>query len=172
MVRDVLSDQDLDPIVRGLSIERLEASLTERAAAALGADRSISVRIDEGGVPRVFEGDVRVEDAKLSSRLELDLVARLAPTIGVARVDVKRGVRPSKPHAVTPHEEPAKQTPAASVAPWIDVARRLASLARKQNARIAALEAAAGLTSNAPNLRDVERELQLIEAAIEDASRS
>ncbi len=172
MVREVLSDQDLDPTVRALSIERLEASLTERAASALGAERSIAVRIDEEGVPRVFEGDVHIEDAKLSSRLELDLVARLAPTIGLARVDVKRGVRPSKPHAITPHERSAERAPAASVAPWIDVARRLASLARKQNARIAALEAAAGLTSNASNLRDIDQELQVIEAAIEDASRS
>lgn len=171
MVRDVLADQDLDPTVRALAIERLEAALTERAVKELGGEREVTVRLGDDGVARIFTGETRIDDARLSSRLDLDLVARLAPTVGAARIDVKRGARPSKPRPLAAPDL-APEEPLAPVSPWVGIARRLTSIARSQNARIAALEAALGAPSNATELRDFERELREIEAAIEVASRS
>lgn len=169
MVRDVLADPDLDPTVRALAIERLEASLHERATSLLGADRAIRVRLDEAGVPRVFEGDAELVDEVVTKRLELELLARLAPTVGAARVDVKRGARPSKPRDPTPRDESVNVT--AEGPPWAELVRRLAALARRQNARIAALEAAIGADRSTSEHRDIEQELRRIEATVQ-ASKS
>lgn len=161
MVREVLADPDLDPTVRALSIERLEASLLERAQARLGADRDLSVRLEDDGVVTVFEGAAPLDDGALTAHLDLTLVAKLAPTIGAARVDVKRGVRPSKPRPSRVTEPPAEL--ALAPVAWTEIAQRLAALVRLQEARIAELEAALGVTASR---REFEVELRAIEAAL------
>lgn len=161
MVRDVLADPDLDPTVRALSIERLEASLLERARAHLGADRDLSVRLDDDGSVSVFEGATTLDDASLTAHLDLALVAKLAPTVGAARVDVKRGVRPSSLRAAKASAGPSHE--AEEPVSWVEVARRLTALVALQHARITELEAALGVSGSR---REFETELRAIEAAL------
>ncbi len=161
MVREVLADSDLDPVVRSLSIERLEATLLERARARLGAHRDLSVHLADDGTVAVFESSAPLEDAALSAHLDLALVATLAPTIGAARVDVKHGHRPTKKRTAAPADAPLAAAEATTS--WVDVARRLTALLRLQSARIAELEAALGAKSAHP---EVDRALNDIEAAL------
>lgn len=158
LVREVFTDPDLDPVVRDLAIERLEAVLLARARSLVGARDDLAVTLDEAGTITVFGGSAEITDAALSARLERALLASLASTVGVARLDAKRGVRASR--------APAREQAACDLAEtpsWPALAQRLTSLIRLQHRRIVELEAALG-TRAEPDA--MEQELQRVEAML------
>lgn len=116
MVRGVLSDADLDPEVRALAVERIEARLALRARALLGEARELAVTLGDDGVARVTDGGAALDDATLASRLALDLVASIAPVMGAAH-DVKNGVRAARRPAPPAAASEATDAPEAPAAP-------------------------------------------------------
>jgi hypothetical protein len=174
MVRGVLADADLDPEVRALAVERIEARLALRARAHRGEARELAVTLGEDGVARVTDGGVALDDPALASRLALDLVASLAPAMGAARHDVKNGVRAARrpaPAAPAP-AAPAPEAPApAPEAPSLHaLTLRLVRVVALQQSRIAALEAALGEGRSADGARaDIMTELREVEACLSRA---
>lgn len=174
MVRGVLADSALDPEVRALAVERLEARLAQRARAHLGEGRDLTVTLGDDGVARVTDGAVALDDAALATRLALDLVAAIAPAMGAARHDVKNGVRAARRPKqqteargleATAPEAPAPEAPAPSLR---EVTLRLVRIVAQQQARIAALEARLDVAPDAAH-REVGEALRAIEAHLRDA---
>ena len=166
MVRGVLSDADLDPEVRALAVERIEARLALRARALLGEARELTVTLGDDGVARVTDGGAALDDATLASRLALDLVASIAPVMGAARHDVKNGVRAARrpaPPAAASEATDAPEAPAAPPPSLHALTLRLARVVALQQGRIAALEARLGATPDATH-HEVAEALREIEA--------
>lgn len=170
LVASALGGDDLDPALRDLARERLEALLVTEVRVARGgaAVERVELSLADGAVsltppPTLTEG----EAAGLRDRLDRVLLARLAATVGAARIDVRNGVR-AEPRAsaaaTAPEVKPAPDSPPR----WEDVARALVALAAGQQRRLDALAARLGETS-----ADAEsaRLLARVEALLEGRGR-
>jgi len=146
LVASALGGDDLDPALRDLAHERLEALLLSAVRGSLGSDalERVELSLADGAVsltppPTLTEG----EAAGLRERLDRVLLARLAATVGAARIDVRNGVRAGRRASAVAPAAVVHPTPEAP-ARWEDAVSALAAVVASQQRRIDALAARLG----------------------------
>jgi hypothetical protein len=102
VVRAALGDDDLDPAVRDLALERLEAQLLALAQSK-GSYTGLALSLRDGTITL----DPPDKDRVLLDMLERALIAAVAPTVGAARLAVRNGERPRGRVSPVPVATPA-----------------------------------------------------------------
>lgn len=159
LVVAALGEGSLDPAVRDLAVERLEAHLLAavRALPFAASTARVSLSPAHGTVsltpaPALDPGD----DASLRARIDRTLIAQLSPTVGAARLAVRNGERATAPRD---REPPPPEPPPR----WEDVVAALVGVIARQQEQLDAL--ARGLDA-APIDGGTSQELRRIEAMI------
>jgi hypothetical protein len=146
LVASALGGDELDLAVRDLARERLEGLLLTTVRAALGSDavERVELSLADGAVSLASSPTLTAaEAAGLRERLDRVLLARLAATVGAARIDVRNGVRAGPRAGAVALAAAVHPTPEAP-ARWEDVVSALAAVVASQQRRIDALAARLG----------------------------
>lgn len=155
LVAASLGDESLDPAVRDLALERLEALLLTAVRAVPGANSVERVTLSAVDGAVTLAPSPSLDDAGLAAvreRVDRTLLAQLAATVGAARLAVRNGQR------ALPRERAAAPEPEAP-ARWEDVVAALVGVVAAQQRAIDALVARTGAAPDgevAAALRRVE----------------
>jgi len=156
LVAASLGDESLDPAVRDLALERLEALLLTaiRAVPGAGSVARVTLSAADGAVtlapPPALDG---AGLAAVRERVDRTLLAQLAPTVGAARLAVRNGQRALPRERTAAPEAPAR---------WEDVVAALVGVVAAQQRAMDALVARAGAAPDG----EVAEALRRVEAMV------
>ena len=168
VVVTTLGEDSLDPAVRDLAIERLEAHLLTAVRALPEGASTLAVTLSPTNGTVSLTPAQSLDDAAtaaLLERVDRTLLAQLAATVGAARLAVRNGER------ATPRDRTHAPAVVAPEAPprWEDVVAALVAVVARQQAQIAALSERLGAPRSdgaaADELRAMEAQVARLKGA-------